>query len=139
MASKKPKADKGAKAVAPAQWPVQLDRINPGAEFLKGKELVLAADCTGFAFAAFHDEFLKGKALAVTCPTEGADQWSVERLSAILKSARPRMITVAAMDTPCCNGLLDTASAAQKAAGTKIPMRVVRISTKGEIVSEMEA
>jgi hypothetical protein len=120
------------------QWPVHLDELNPGADFLKGREMVLAADCTGFAFAAFHDKFLKNKALAITCPTMSDAAWRVARLASIFERAEPKLITIAVMDTPCCGGLLDDAKAAMKDAKKNIPMRVVKISTEGKIVQELE-
>jgi hypothetical protein len=131
MAEKKPNSNK-------PQWPVHLDELNPAAGFLKGRELVLAADCTGFAFGAFHEKFLKGKALAVTCPTTAQTEWNVTRLAAIFEQAAPTLVTIAVMETPCCGGLLDAAKAAMKDSKKKIPMRVVKISTDGKIVEELE-
>jgi hypothetical protein len=120
------------------QWPVHLDELNPAADFLKGSELVLAADCTGFAFGAFHEKFLKGKALAITCPTTTDAAWRIARLASIFERSEPKLVTIALMDTPCCGGLLDDAKAAMKDAKKNIPMRVVKISTEGKIVEELE-
>jgi len=119
------------------QWPVQLHLLPPTAPFLRGADLVLAADCAAFSFGDFHNRFMRGKALAIACPKldSGLDIY-LEKLTAMIDLSGLDTITVVVMEVPCCNGLLSLASRAIAAAGRKIPLKMVRIGLQGDILEE---
>jgi NAD-dependent dihydropyrimidine dehydrogenase PreA subunit len=116
-------------------WPVQLALVPPTAPFLKGADLVLAADCVPFACAGFHRNFLgEGRALLVACPKLDDFPAHQARLNAILKQSGIKSLTVVHMEVPCCSGLVYMARQAILASGQNIPMRDVTISTRGEVM-----
>ncbi len=119
------------------QWPVQLHLIPPTAPFLRGADLVLAADCAAFTFGDFHNRFLRNKALAIACPKldTGLDIYQ-EKLTRMIDEAGLNTITVVVMEVPCCNGLLALASRAMQDAQRPIPMKMVRIGLQGDILEE---
>lgn len=117
-------------------WPVQLALVPPTAPFLKGADVVLAADCVPFACAGFHREFLgEGRALLVACPKLDDFAARQARLTAIIKQAGIKSLTVVHMEVPCCSGLVYMAKQAIAASGSTIPLRDVTISTRGERIS----
>ncbi len=114
-------------------WPVQLTLVPPTAPFLKGADLVLAADCVPFAQADFHREFLgENKALLVACPKLDNFQAHQEKLNQILKQSGVKSIAVVHMEVPCCSGLVHMAKQAMLSTGNIIPFSDVTISIKGE-------
>lgn len=113
-------------------WPVQLALVPPSAPFLQGADLVLAADCVPFAYAAFHQEFLRGHALLVACPKLDDFQAHQNKLTEILRHSRIKSLTIVHMEVPCCSGLLHMAKKAVLASGQDIPLREVTIGIKGE-------
>lgn len=119
------------------QWPIQLHLISPLAPYFKKADLLLAADCTAFAFGNFHNDFLKGKTIAISCPKldEGQEVYE-EKIVALIDEAKINSITVAIMEVPCCSGLLHIAQNAQQKAKRKIPIKSVVIGIKGEILQE---
>jgi NAD-dependent dihydropyrimidine dehydrogenase PreA subunit len=118
-------------------WPVQLALVPPTAPFLKGADLVLAADCVPFACANFHREFLgEGRALLVACPKLDDFPAHQAKLNAILKQADVKSLTVVHMEVPCCSGVVYMARQAILASGKNIPMRDVTISTRGEVIPD---
>ncbi len=119
------------------QFPVQLHLLNPHASFLQGADLLLAADCTAFAYGGIHSHFLKGKALAIACPKlDNNIQVYVEKLSEMIDTAKIDTLTVLIMEVPCCNGLVKMAQMAREQAKRNVPMKVVVISVQGEIKKE---
>ena len=84
-------------------WPIQMHLINPAADFFRGKDVVLAADCVAFAFGDFHTKFLKGKSLTIACPKldEGQDEY-VEKIRRMADEAKINTLTVIIMQVPCC-------------------------------------
>ena len=116
-------------------WPVQLALVPPGAPFLKGADLVLAADCVGFAYPEFHRDFLTDHSLLVACPKLDDFEAHLARLTAILKQADIRSLTVVHMEVPCCGGLVYMVRQALAAAGRDIPLREVTISIQGGVKS----
>ena len=117
-------------------WPVQLALVPPMAPFLKGADLVLAADCVPFACAGFHQEFLgEGRALLVACPKLDDFPAHQARLNAILEQAGIKSLTVVHMEVPCCSGLVHMARQAIIASGNNIPFKDVTISTRGERIA----
>jgi ferredoxin len=117
-------------------WPVQLTLVPPTAPFLKGADVVLAADCVPFACAGFHREFLGGgRALLVACPKLDDFPAHQARLTAILKQAGIKSLTVVHMEVPCCSGLVYMARQAILASGNSIPLRDVTVSIRGDRIS----
>jgi len=117
-----------------AQWPIQLHLIHPLAPQFQGGHLLVAADCTAFAFGAFHPEFLKGKALAIACPKLDDDQGYLEKLTALFAEAQPASVTVARMEVPCCGGLVRLVVEARDRAESPLKIEEVIIGVEGNIV-----
>ena len=117
-----------------AHWPVQLTMVPPSAPFLKDADILLAADCVPFAYADFHREFLKDRALLVACPKLDDFDAHLNKLVAILHQATPRSLTVVHMEVPCCSGLVHMAQKAIAASGLDIPLYDVTIGTMGDIL-----
>ncbi len=116
-----------------AQWPVQLTLVPPTAPFLQGADLLLAADCVPFAYAGFHQEFLKGHALVVGCPKLDDFQSHQKKLTEILGHGGVKSLTVLHMEVPCCFGLVHMAQQAIRASGRDIPFREVTIEVRGDL------
>ena len=118
-------------------WPVQMHLINPAAEFFQGKDVVLAADCTAFACGDFHARFLKDKSLVIACPKldEGQEEY-VEKIRRLADEARINTLTIIIMQVPCCRGLIQIAQAGLHKATRKVPLKVVVIGIKGDVLSE---
>lgn len=115
------------------QWPVQLHLVPPTAPFLQGKELLLAADCVPFAYADFHKDMLKGKALLIGCPKLDDGQAYLQKLIAMFQQSDIKKVTVARMEVPCCGGLQQLAQAAIAQSGKNIPLETLVVSIQGEI------
>lgn len=118
-----------------SQWPVQIKLVNPGALYLNGADLLVAADCTAFAFGDFHRTFIKNRVALVGCPKLDAVDYA-EKLGEILSASDIHSITVARMEVPCCAGISDAVRRAISASGKIIPLTVVTISTSGEIIHQ---
>jgi len=117
------------------QFPLQLRLLNPLADFLKGADMLLAADCTAFVSGDFHPRFLKGKMLAIACPKlDNRSPEYADKLTAMIDVAKINSLMVLIMEVPCCNGLAHIAQMACRQATRKIPLTVVRLSTKGEVL-----
>jgi Fe-S-cluster-containing hydrogenase component 2 len=115
-------------------WPVQLKLVSPSAPFLKGADLLLAADCVPFALADFHRQFLRGRSVVIGCPKLDDPALYVEKLTEIFKSSGIRSLTVLHMEVPCCFGLKRIAETALEASGSRIPMRDVTVSLEGRVI-----
>jgi len=119
------------------QFPVQLHLLNPHAPFLQGTDLLLAADCTAFAYGGFHSRFLKNKALAIACPKLDSNmQIYIDKLTEMIGTAMIDTLTVLIMEVPCCAGLVKIVQMAREQAKRNVPMKVVVISVEGEIRKE---
>jgi len=116
-------------------WPVQLTLVPPGAPFLQGADLVLAADCVPFAYAGFHRDFLKDHALLVACPKLDDFQAHLRKLTDILRQSQVRSLSVVHMEVPCCSGLVHMAREAMRASGKEIPFREVTVGIRGNVMS----
>lgn len=115
------------------QWPVQLQLVPESAPYLDGCDLLVAADCTAYAYGAFHERLLKGKAVLVGCPKlDDADY--TEKLTAIFARHEIRSVTVARMEVPCCGGLERAVRSAIARSGGQVPLEVLTISVEGEIL-----
>ncbi|MDQ7774020.1 MAG: 4Fe-4S binding protein [Elusimicrobiales bacterium] len=135
-------AEEAAPAGGPApsrlrQWPVQLHLVGPGAPYFHKADVVVAADCTAFAYGNFHEDFMKGKALAIACPKldDGLDVYA-EKIQSLMDDAEINTLTVVTMEVPCCGGLLALAKRAAGAATRKVPVKHVVIGIQGGIKSE---
>jgi ferredoxin len=119
-----------------SHWPVQINLVPPSAPFLKGADLLVAADCTPFAYPRFHEDFLKGKVLMVGCPKFDNVEAYIQKFTEIFQKAGIKSITSLTMEVPCCSGLPAILKRAMKAAGKEIPMEEVVVSTQGEILED---
>ncbi|UCF57274.1 MAG: 4Fe-4S binding protein [Deltaproteobacteria bacterium] len=117
-----------------SHWPVQIKLVPPTAPFLKGADLLVAADCTPVAYPNFHQDFLKGKAVMVGCPKFDDGQEYVQKFAAIFSTAGIRSVTVVVMEVPCCQGLPIIVEKGMEMSGKRIPMEKVVISAKGEVL-----
>ncbi|MEL7608136.1 MAG: 4Fe-4S binding protein [Bacillota bacterium] len=126
-------------AAAPAaqselmQWPVQIKLVPLQAPYFDGANLLIAADCTAYAYSNFHSDFIRNHVTLIGCPKLDAGDYA-EKLTEILKLNRIRSVKVVRMQVPCCGGLEDAVKRALLASGKMIPWQVVVISTDGEIV-----
>jgi NAD-dependent dihydropyrimidine dehydrogenase PreA subunit len=118
-------------------WPVQLHLINPAAEYFRGADLLVAADCTAFTNANFHEDFLKNKKLVIACPKldHGLDTYK-QKLITMISQANVNTITVLRMEVPCCGGLVQLVADAVMQSGRKIPVKEVVLGISGEILME---
>jgi len=119
-----------------ANWPVQLKLVNPAAPFLKKAELLLVADCVPFAYAGFHQRFLRERPVVIGCPKLDEVEPYLHKLAEILRTAQPRSLTVLRMEVPCCGGLTHLARQALAAAQVDIPFTETIISIQGEVLRE---
>ena len=119
------------------QWPVQIKLVPVNAPYFDGADLLIAADCTAYAYGSFHSRFMQGKVTLIGCPKLDSVNYA-EKLSAIFASNAIRSITVTRMEVPCCGGMVFAVMQALQASGAKIPCKVVTISTDGRIISEQE-
>jgi NAD-dependent dihydropyrimidine dehydrogenase PreA subunit len=119
------------------QFPIQLRLVSPNASFLKNTDLILAADCTAFAYGNFHQQFMKDKSIAIACPKlDRSKDLYVEKLTEMIDGASINTLTVIIMEVPCCKGLLQIAQQAQANAKRKIPIKKIVIGIKGNLHSE---
>ena len=116
-----------------SQWPVQIKLVPVNAPYFDGARLLIAADCTAYAYAAFHERFIRGHITLVGCPKLDDVDYS-EKLTAIIRSNDIQEVTVVRMEVPCCGGLENAAKRALQASGKFIPWQVVTISTDGRIL-----
>ena len=116
-----------------SQWPVQIKLVPVNAPYFSGAKLLIAADCTAYAYAAFHQKFIRGHITLVGCPKLDDVDYS-EKLTAIIRSNDIQEVTVVRMEVPCCGGLENAAKRALQASGKFIPWQVVTISTDGRIL-----
>ena len=115
------------------QWPVQIKLVPVKAPYFDGANLLIAADCTAYAYANFHQEFIRGKIAVVGCPKLDAVEYS-EKLTEIIRHNDIKSVTVVRMEVPCCGGIERAAVTALQNSGKFIPWQVVTISVDGRIV-----
>lgn len=120
-----------------SHWPVQIHLVPPTAPFLKGADLLVAADCVPVAFPSLHAEFLKGKAVMIGCPKFDDVDSYVEKFRQIFKIAGIKRITTVTMEVPCCAGLPAIVKKALADSDRSIPTEEVVVSTRGEIISHI--
>lgn len=115
------------------QWPVQLKLISPSAPYLQNADLLIAADCTAFAYGDFHRDFIKGKVTVIGCPKLDDNQMNTDKIAQILTESNIKSITVVRMEVPCCGGMIQAVKAAMLKAQCIVPYSEVTISTDGRI------
>lgn len=119
------------------QWPIQLHLISPNAPYFIGKDVLLAADCTAFSIGDFHKDFLKGKTLTIACPKLDSNrEVYVEKIRKMIDETKINTLTVLVMEVPCCSGLLQIAKKALDSATRKIPIKIIVVGIKGDILEE---
>ena len=115
-----------------SHWPIQLGLVSPQAPWLAGADLLLAADCVPFAYADFHRDLLAGRRVLVGCPKLDDVQGYVAKLVDLFRSARPRSVTVARMEVPCCGGIAWAAHEAVRLSGVAVSVSEVTIGVRGQ-------
>ncbi|HKM05972.1 MAG TPA: 4Fe-4S binding protein [Sphaerochaeta sp.] len=115
------------------QWPVQIKLASPNAAFFKNCDLLIAADCSAYAYADFHNTFIKDKVTLIGCPKLDEGDYA-EKLSVIIANNTIRSVTVVRMEVPCCGGLDSAVKRAITASKKILPIAVVTLSAEGEIL-----
>ena len=130
-----PDAPAGAPVAQLGNWPVQIKLVNVHAPYLQNAALLVAADCTAFAFADIHRKFMRNRVTLIGCPKLDEGDYA-EKLAAILQANDIKSVTVLRMEVPCCGGIATAVQRALLASGKMIPWQVVTISTEGAILDE---
>ena len=115
------------------QWPVQIKLAPVNAPWFDGADVLVAADCTAYAYGNFHQEFIRGRVTLVGCPKLDSVDYA-EKLTEILRNNAIRSVTVVRMEVPCCGGMENAVKRALQLSGKSIPCNVVTISTDGRIL-----
>ena len=116
-----------------SQWPCQIKLVPVGAPYFDGANLLIAADCTAFAYGSFHQDFIRNHITLIGCPKLDEGDYA-EKLTRILAENDIKSVKVVRMEVPCCGGLENAVKRALKASGKLIPWQVVTISTEGNIL-----
>jgi len=116
-------------------WPIQIRLVPATAPFLKGSDLLVIADCAAVALPTLHRDLLKGKVVLMGCPKFDDVQDYIRRFADIFNTAGIRSVTTVVMEVPCCSGLPLIVKKGMEAAGRKIPLEEIVVSTRGEILS----
>lgn len=116
-----------------AQWPVQIKLVPVNAPYFNGAKLLIAADCTAYAYGNFHRDFMRGHITLIGCPKLDEGDYA-EKLSQIIADHDIKSVTVVRMEVPCCGGIENAVKRALQASGKFIPWNVVTISTDGKIL-----
>ena len=116
-----------------SQWPVHIKLVPVSAPYFDGANLLIAADCTAYAYGDFHRKFIKNKVTLIGCPKLDEGDYS-EKLTAILEQNDIKSVTIVRMEVPCCGGIEMAAKKALQASGKFVPWQVVTISTDGRII-----
>ena len=127
-------ANKAASGSQINNWPVQIKLVAPYAPYFNGCDLLIAADCTAYAYSTFHHDFMRNHVTLIGCPKLDMIDYS-EKLTDIFKNNNIKSITVTRMTVPCCGGLQYAVEKAIEASGKNIPLRVVTIGTDGNRVN----
>ena len=117
-----------------SQWPVQIKLVPINAPYFDDADLLIAADCTAYAYANFHQDFIKGKITLIGCPKLDSVDYS-EKLTEIIRQNNIKSVTIVRMEVPCCGGIQNAAINAMKASGKFLPWQVYTISTDGRILA----
>ncbi len=120
-------------------FPIKLALLSPQAPFLQNADLLLLADCAAAALPDLHARLLPGKAVALACPKLDDAQAHIRKLAALLSQTRPKSVTVAIMEVPCCKGLQFIASQALQMAGLNLPVQTIVVSRDGKVLDQAGA
>lgn len=116
-----------------SQWPVQIKLVPVNAPYFDGADLLIAADCTAFAYGRFHEDFIRNRITLIGCPKLDEVDYA-EKLTQIIANNNIKNLTIVRMEVPCCGGIENAAKRALQASGKFIPWQVVIISTDGRIM-----
>ena len=116
-----------------SQWPVQIKLVPVNAPYFDGAKLLVAADCTAYAYANFHNEFIRNHITLIGCPKLDEGDYT-EKLTAIIANNDIKSVTVVRMEVPCCGGIEQAVKRALQTSGKFIPWQVVTVSTDGRIL-----
>lgn len=116
------------------QWPCQIKLVPVQAPYYQGRGLLIAADCTAFACASFHERFMNGNVTIIGCPKLDEGSYT-DKLAAIIAANDITSVTVARMEVPCCGGLERAAAEACAQSGKDIPYEVVTFAVSGDVIS----
>lgn len=117
------------------QWPIQLHLLNPHAPYFEDADLLVAADCTAFSFANFHERFLKDRILIMFCPKlDHSQEQYLEKMTSILKDNNIKSITIVRMEVPCCGGTVRLVEDALSRSGKNIIVKEYTLSLQGQII-----
>lgn len=119
-----------------SQWPVQIKLVPVNAPYFNGAHLLIAADCTAYAYGNFHEEFIKGRITLIGCPKLDEGDYA-EKLTRIISDNDIKSVTIVRMEVPCCGGIEKAAKTALQKSGKFIPWRVATISTDGQLSNDM--
>ncbi|HHV65284.1 MAG TPA: 4Fe-4S binding protein [Peptococcaceae bacterium] len=119
------------------QWPVQLTLINPQASYLQNADLLIAADCTAYAYASFHEKFMKDRITLIGCPKLDDLEYYTEKIAEIIKFNNPTSVKVVRMEVPCCTGIARAVKDAMLLAQTVVPYSEIIINAQGQIIKEI--
>lgn len=118
-------------------WPVQLHLLNPQAGFFRKANIVIAADCTAYAYADFHNRFIHNHTLAIACPKLDSNKESyIAKIIEMIDSAEINTLTVVIMEVPCCGGLIQLVQTAAQKASRKVPIKKIVVGVQGDIKEE---
>ncbi|MBU5300143.1 4Fe-4S binding protein [Clostridium sporogenes] len=115
------------------QWPVQIKLVNTKAPYLQDANLLIAGDCTAYAYGDFHKKFIKDRITLIGCPKLDDNEYYKEKIAEILKNNNIKSITVVRMEVPCCGGIVNAVKQAMLKSETIVPFNEVIISTDGRI------
>ena len=115
------------------QWPVQIKLVNTKAPYLQDANLLIAGDCTAYAYGNFHKKFIKDRITLIGCPKLDDNEYYKEKIAEILKNNNIKSITVVRMEVPCCGGIVNAVKQAMLKSETIVPFNEVIISTDGRI------
>jgi hypothetical protein len=115
------------------QWPVQLSLVSTTAPYFQSSDLLITADCVPVAYAGYHEDFLKGKAVVMGCPKLDDNNFYQQKLTELFTKSDVKSITVLKMEVPCCGGIAVAARQALAACGKQIPYKEVTFGIKGDI------
>ena len=119
------------------QWPIQMHLISPTAPYYQGADVLLAADCVGYAVGGFHPDYLKGKSIAIACPKlDQGQEIYVKKIKSWFEDAKINTLTIMIMQVPCCMGLVNLAQEALGSSQRKVPVKAIMVSLQGDILSE---
>lgn len=117
-----------------SQWPVQIKLVPVNAPYFDGADLLIAADCTAYAYGSFHEDFIRNKITLIGCPKLDEGDYS-EKLTQIIAHNNIKSVTIVRMEVPCCGGIENAAKKAIQLSGKFLPWNVVTISTDGKILN----